>query len=177
MTCVASGSPPSRPWRTRSSIAARKAARVLPDPVGAAMRVWRPALIKGQASACAGVGAAKLSANQPATAGWNRVSASAGRDAAEGLPALARAGGTAARSACALIGPRETLKRPYMAPHRVLVTPPQARLPNAATWAKAAGLRQLRESAHDRSDPTDRRPQRRRGHAAIRAWGLPDAAG
>jgi hypothetical protein len=31
-------------------------------------------LIAGQASACAGVGEAKLSANQFATAGWNRVS-------------------------------------------------------------------------------------------------------
>ena len=68
---------PSRPWRTRPSIAARKAASVLPEPVGAAIRVWRPALIAGQASAWAGVGAAKLSANQAATAGWKSSASSA----------------------------------------------------------------------------------------------------
>ena len=61
---------------------------VLPDPVGAAMSVWRPALITGHASACAGVGEAKLSANQLATAGWNRVSTTpGGRGAAERFPA------------------------------------------------------------------------------------------
>ena len=42
-----------RPARTRSSIAARKAASVLPEPVGAAISVCRPAWIAGQASACA----------------------------------------------------------------------------------------------------------------------------
>ena len=46
----------STPWRTRSSIAARNAASVLPDPVGAATRTWRPALIAGQACDCAVVG-------------------------------------------------------------------------------------------------------------------------
>ena len=60
---------PSRPWRTRASIAARKAASVLPDPVGAAISVCRPAWIAGHACACAGVGAAKLRSNQAATAG------------------------------------------------------------------------------------------------------------
>ena len=46
-----------------------KAASVLPEPVGAAISVWRPALISGQASACAAVAAAKLVSNQAATAG------------------------------------------------------------------------------------------------------------
>ena len=63
------GSWPSSPWRTSASIAARKAASVLPDPVGAAISVCRPAWIAGHASACAGVGAAKLRSNQAATAG------------------------------------------------------------------------------------------------------------
>ena len=53
----------------------KKGRKRLARSMGAAMSVWRPALIAGQASACAGVGAAKLSANQFATAGWNRVSA------------------------------------------------------------------------------------------------------
>ena len=57
------------PCRTRSSIAAMKAAKVLPEPVGAAISVWRPALIEGQASPCAAVAAAKRSANHAATAG------------------------------------------------------------------------------------------------------------
>src|SRR5277367_2894441 len=107
MTCVAFGSAASRPCRTRSSIAARKAASVLPDPVGAAMRVWRPALIAGHASACAGVGEAKLSANQLATAGWNRVSAPADvRDAAELSPAPSRVFEIEAKSECKRFGPR-----------------------------------------------------------------------
>ena len=57
------------PWRTRSSIAARKAANVLPEPVGAAISVCRPDLIDGQASACAGVARTKRLSNQSATAG------------------------------------------------------------------------------------------------------------
>ena len=60
---------PASPWRTKPSIAARNAASVLPEPVGAAISTWRPAWIAGQASACAGVGAAKLRSNQAATAG------------------------------------------------------------------------------------------------------------
>src|ERR1700677_320539 len=107
MTCVASGSGASRPCRTKSSIAARKAASVLPEPVGAAMRVWRPALIAGQASACAGVGEAKLSANQSATAGWNRVSRPvAGRDAGERLRAPVREVEVEAKSVSKLLGPQ-----------------------------------------------------------------------
>src|SRR5277367_739767 len=130
MTCVASASRASRPCRTRSSIAARNAASVLPDPVGAAMRVCRPALIAGHASACAAVGPAKVSANQFATAGWNSVSrAPDRRGAVELAPAPARAFTVEAKSECTLIGPTdaETLhfKSLYMAPHRALVTPPR----------------------------------------------------
>ena len=106
--------------------AARKAASVLPEPVGAAMRVWRPALIAGQASACAGVGEAKLSANQFATAGWNRVSTPAdARDAAELSPAPVRAFEIEAKSECKRVGSPRTPRncvRLYMAPDRTLVT-------------------------------------------------------
>src|SRR3546814_18995367 len=59
-------------------MAARKAVSVLPEPVGAATRVERPARIRGQAAAWAGVGAGKLRENQPATAGWKRPSGSTG---------------------------------------------------------------------------------------------------
>ena len=85
--------PPLETRRTRSSIAARKAASVLPEPVGAAIRVWRPALIAGQASDWAGVGARKLSANHSPTAGWNSLGPAAfgrGRSAMEGAPRGAR---------------------------------------------------------------------------------------
>jgi hypothetical protein len=126
MTWVASASGASRPCRTRSSIAARKAASVLPDPVGAAMRVWRPALIAGHASACAGVGEAKLSANQLTTAGWNRVSTPVDvRGAAELSPAAVRAFEIEAKSECKRLGPSRTwvnCDRLYMAPDRDLVT-------------------------------------------------------
>jgi hypothetical protein len=125
-------------------MAARKAASVLPDPVGAAMRVWRPALIAGHASACAAVGSAKLSANQFATAGWNSASTAPDRrGAAELAPEPARAFTGEAKSECTLIGPTdaETLhfKSLYMAPHRALVTPPPAirlRLANLETSQK-----------------------------------------
>ena len=50
-------------------MAERKAASVLPEPVGATTRVSRPALIDSQASDCAGVGAAKAASNQPWVAG------------------------------------------------------------------------------------------------------------
>ena len=69
-TAVSSGSGCSTPRRTRSSIAARNAASVLPEPVGAAISVLRPERIAGHASACAGVGAANVRRNQLATAGW-----------------------------------------------------------------------------------------------------------
>src|ERR1700722_19815814 len=126
MTCVAFGSGDSRPCRTRSSIAARKAASVLPDPVGAAMRVWRPALIAGQASACAGVGEAELLANQFATAGWDSISTTGeGRDAAELSPAPVRAFKVEARLECKRLGPhghRWNCACLYMAPDHALVT-------------------------------------------------------
>src|SRR5580704_3616734 len=118
MTCVASASGASRPCRTRSSIADMKAASVLPDPVGAAMRVWPPVLIAGHASACAGVGEAKLSANQFATAGWNRVSTPVdGQDAAELSLAPVRVFKVEARLECKRLGPYGwTCARLYMAP-------------------------------------------------------------
>src|ERR1700722_10066502 len=58
------------PWRMRSSIAARKADSVLPEPVGAAISVWRPALIAGHALSWGAVGSGNALANQAATAGW-----------------------------------------------------------------------------------------------------------
>src|SRR6185503_2903795 len=70
MTCVELSSCPSRPSLTRSSMAERNAARVFPDPVGAAMRVCRCFLISGHARNCGSVAAGKLRANQRATAGW-----------------------------------------------------------------------------------------------------------
>ena len=63
-----------RPSRTSPSSAARNAVSVLPDPVGAATSVCRPARIAGQAATCAAVGAANVRLNQPATAGWKSCS-------------------------------------------------------------------------------------------------------
>jgi len=53
----------------RRSIAARKAARVLPDPVGARTSVLSPLAMAGHPSFCARVGASKVSANHSPTAG------------------------------------------------------------------------------------------------------------
>src|SRR5690606_26411612 len=72
-THVSSGSPPrSSASRTRSSITARNAARVLPDPVGAEISVGTRRLIASHARSCTAVGASKARANHPATAGWSR---------------------------------------------------------------------------------------------------------
>ena len=49
----------------------RKAARVLPDPVGAVSRTSPPRAISGQARAWTGVGRPKRRSNQAATTGWN----------------------------------------------------------------------------------------------------------
>ena len=69
-TSVSSGRAPAvTPVRTSSSIAARNAASVLPEPVGAAISTCRCAAITGQAARWAGVGAAKVRANHRATAG------------------------------------------------------------------------------------------------------------
>jgi len=69
-TDVSSASVPATPSWTSSSIAARKAASVLPDPVGAAIRTLRPARMAGHASRCASVGCANVRSNQAVTAGW-----------------------------------------------------------------------------------------------------------
>ncbi len=69
-TRVSSASQPASASCTSSSIAARNAASVLPEPVGAAISVCRPARIAGQAAACGAVGAGNARANQAATAGW-----------------------------------------------------------------------------------------------------------
>src|SRR5690606_22997199 len=70
-TWVASGRPPvARPWRTSASIADMNAVRVLPEPVGAATRVWRPEPIAGQACCWASVGPGKARSNQAEPAGW-----------------------------------------------------------------------------------------------------------
>ena len=49
----------------------RKAASVLPEPVGADTSTSRPAAISGQARACAAVGSPNRSRNQASTSGWN----------------------------------------------------------------------------------------------------------
>src|ERR1700674_536367 len=48
----------------------RKAARVLPDPVGAEISVVRPASICGQPCSCGSVGVPNLRTNHSCTIGW-----------------------------------------------------------------------------------------------------------
>ena len=64
--------PLSSPSRIRSSIPARNAVSVLPDPVGAAIRQSSPVRIAGQPSSCANVGAPKRPQTSPAPAGGIR---------------------------------------------------------------------------------------------------------
>ena len=72
-------------------MATRKPVRVLPEPVGAAMRVSPPERMSGQPSTWGGVGpSGKRLANQAATAGWNP---SRGNSGAAGLTLLRVPGG------------------------------------------------------------------------------------
>ena len=61
---------------TSESMADRKAASVLPLPVGAQMRVCSPAVIGGHPMICAPVGVGKDAENQARTAGENDPSTS-----------------------------------------------------------------------------------------------------
>src|SRR5213593_706619 len=58
------------------SMAARNAASVFPDPVGASTSADSPAAIAGQASSCARVGDANVASNQARVAGWKVASGS-----------------------------------------------------------------------------------------------------
>ena len=69
-TRVTSCSWPFAPSRASESMAARNAASVLPEPVGAAISACPPPAIAGQASSCAGVApAGKVRENHAWTAG------------------------------------------------------------------------------------------------------------
>ncbi len=58
-------------------MAARKAASVLPEPVGASSRVEAPSRMEGQPCTWAGVGAANAARNHAwVAAGWKRPSGS-----------------------------------------------------------------------------------------------------
>src|SRR4029079_1438418 len=67
---VSSRRRPSAACFASSSIIARNAASVLPEPVGALISVFVPAPIAAQALSCTLVGAGKALRNQAATAGW-----------------------------------------------------------------------------------------------------------
>jgi hypothetical protein len=68
--------PRSAGSRAKPSIAPRKAASVLPEPVGARISEWRPAAIGGQPSRWAFVGSANDRRNQSATGGEKTASGS-----------------------------------------------------------------------------------------------------
>src|SRR5262249_38028200 len=58
-------------WRSSASTDQRNAARVLPDPVGAAISVSAPAAMAGHPASCAGVAVPKRAPNQRDTSGEN----------------------------------------------------------------------------------------------------------
>src|SRR5688572_18427893 len=81
------------------SIAARNAASVFPDPVGARISVDAPEAIAGQPSCCGRVGASKDAANQSRTGAWKLESSAGVVVTVSGYRALTRApvlGGTRA---------------------------------------------------------------------------------
>lgn len=68
-TCVSSARLPAATCRSRRSMAVKKAANVLPDPVGTAISVLWPATICGQPHRCASVDSPNRSLNHVETAG------------------------------------------------------------------------------------------------------------
>src|SRR5947207_14003360 len=72
----------------RWSIAARNAASVFPEPVGARTRTLSPSAIAGQASSCARVGVWNVASNHARVAGLNVASGSlpTEKDATRGSP-------------------------------------------------------------------------------------------
>src|SRR5256885_13370202 len=72
----------------RRSIAARNAARVLPEPVGASTSTLSPSAIAGQASSCARVGAWNVDSNHARVAGLNVASGSLPTDTEVTVPRM-----------------------------------------------------------------------------------------
>src|ERR1700751_518116 len=68
-TSVRCCSSPESALRTRRSMHARNAASVLPEPVGAEIKVVRPDRMCGQPCSCGSVGVANLWTNQSCTSG------------------------------------------------------------------------------------------------------------
>ena len=73
---VVGASEPSIAWRISLSMQIRKAARVLPDPVGAEINVGLPERIDGQPSSWGEVGVQNLAVNHSRTTGCAQASAS-----------------------------------------------------------------------------------------------------
>jgi len=65
---------------TKRSMQIRKAARVLPEPVGAEISVLSPARMCGQPSRCGSVGEPKRLRNQSRTSGWAHSRPKVGED-------------------------------------------------------------------------------------------------
>src|SRR6266513_3461085 len=72
----------------RWSIAARNAARVFPEPVGAKTRTLSPSAITGQASSCARVGVWNVASNHARVAGLKVASGSLPTDTEVSVPRM-----------------------------------------------------------------------------------------
>src|SRR4051812_5228799 len=128
--------------RARRSIPHRKAASVLPEPVGAQISVCAPEAIFGQPSACAGVGAANEASNQRLTASENSSSADLPVVFASvaNPPILRRAElGPRARSSGRRITPRDREPRVSCIRHRFVWVALAACLIGAALASSAQG--------------------------------------
>src|SRR5688500_14618910 len=109
---VSSASKPpgdARPSRTSSSIPHRNAASVLPEPVGAAISVWRPEGMAGRpAPGGADAAGATRGADGDRTAGWKvaggregpRPSGEEGRRVYPKMTRISRSEGAAAAAPC-----------------------------------------------------------------------------
>src|ERR1700757_4160970 len=74
-TSVRSCNSPARALRTRRSMHARNAASVLPEPVGAEIKVVRPARMCGHPCSCGSVGVPNFAVNHSAPRGWGQEGA------------------------------------------------------------------------------------------------------
>src|SRR6516164_1313141 len=76
--------PSSRGWSMSRSRHQRKAARVLPVPVGARIRALSPRAITGQPRRCGAVGSSKTARNHSFVTGWKHEKGSDSETGLEG---------------------------------------------------------------------------------------------
>src|SRR3989440_2332348 len=127
----------------RWSIAARNAASVFPEPVGARTRTLSPSAIAGHASSCARVGVWKVASNHARVAGWKVASGSLPTDTEITVPRMEIGLGVDSRFALSGADHRALAQEAATIGYESLWTPigntPEP-FDICATWTESSGL-------------------------------------